>query len=224
MMDIGQSAGHDPGADAGPPWRERKNLMIAGAVGVAAVVGLLGYFVVFAGGSSSGGGGLVAGAHHNALGAVATTSAPATLPPVYQADPYGNPFKAIYAAAPTVAATGSVVVAPPVSSSTAGTGSSTGNGGVVVPPASTPTATPAPTRKPTTKTTTIKLISVVDADTVVVSVNGGASTSQDVNQVFGGVFSLMSTRVGENEATFKYGDGSPFTLIVGQTKKFVVTS
>ena len=97
---------------------ERKNLVIAAVVGAVVVLGLGGYFLVFAGGSSSGSSfsGLVAGAHAHApgsggaAGAASPAGSPTTLPPVFAGNIAKNPFAPFYPPASTASATSTTPV------------------------------------------------------------------------------------------------------------------
>lgn len=200
-----------------PAWKERKNLLLAGAVGLAVLL-VGGYFVLSGGGSSdsyepipsaasaakaNGGSGTAASP------SASSTAVPTVLPAVYDEDVYGDPFQNIYppkaTAAPTTAAAVSApIVDVPVTTDTAG-------------------AAPVDEAKGTGETVSVKLVKVVDDDTVTVRVNGSKDNSTfNKGTEFGGYFTLTSTRADEDEATFTFGDGSPFTLSEGQTKKFVV--
>ena len=197
---------------AAPAWRERKNLLLGGAIG-AAVLLLAGYFLVFSGGSSDEEFGAIPSAANRIGAGAASPSASAsptgasTVPAVYDEDIYGDPFKPMYPAAPD-----------PATSTAAAAAAAPAGGGA---PAA-PQSQPSEYRPPATAkaSTSLRLIRVVDEDTVVVAVDGSKYESvYNIGTAFG-VFVLVSTRPDESEATFNYGDGTPFTMSEGETQKF----
>lgn len=213
------------GADgqSAPSWRERQNVLLAGAVALAVVLGIGAYFLVFAGSSEDVPSGPVASAAGNSTAAQvdpsATPTAASTLPAAFEGDPYGNPFEPLYPAAPTEAPP-SDAPAPSTDLGAAGGGGAV-DGGAVPNPA--PPGEPAPVET-TKESVTVKLVKIVDIDTVTVSVNGQKAYAVDRGVVFADVFSLENTRPDEGEATFNYGDGEQFGLYEGQVKKIVVAS
>ena len=111
------------GAAAVPAWQERKNLLLAGAVGLAVVL-VAGYFLLFSGSSEesyepipSAAQAAAAKGGAGAKGAPAASAAPVAkptstvVPVVYDEDVFGNPFKPFYPPAPT----GSGAAAAPAS-------------------------------------------------------------------------------------------------------------
>lgn len=218
MSDL--NASYDDGTV--PAWRERKNLILGGLVG-AAVLLLAGYFLLFSGTPSEDLGPVVSaqsqtggGAPAPSASASASPTGASTLPAVFEEDIYGDPFAPLYPPAPVPKAS---TVSVDTGSSTT-TGSTTTNGSGT---GSTPTTPAAVPTKPKSTTASVKLVDVVDDNTVIVMVNGSKDESTyNIGTEFGGYFALISTRADEGEATFSFGDGSPFTLTTGQTKKFVV--
>ena len=203
---------------AAPAWRERKNLLLGGAVGFALLL-LAAYFLVFSGGSSSEDTGLVVSgkdriasnggpAAKPSASASASSTAATTLPATFDEDIYGDPFAPLYPAAPTAAPSTEAPAAPVVP--VGGAPVDTSNAAPVEEPA------PANTAR---TTTSLRLIRVVDQETVIVATDGSKSQNVFKIGVAFGNFVLVGTRPDEDEATFKYGDAL-FTMTENETRKF----
>lgn len=213
MSDLDASA-----TDALPAWRERKNLLLAGAVGVAIL--LLGGYFLLSGGSSDEDLGPVPSAANrggNPVATAAPTPTPvATLPEESNDDVFNDPFAPIYPARATAAAAPAPSIEPAVQTDTGNGATTTGGVSVPVPQAPVVTADPAPTKK---KVTTLQLVRVPSATSAVVRVNGGPEQAVSVDTSFGTYFVLTGTLPDENTASFTYGSVE-FDLSKGETRKF----
>jgi hypothetical protein len=216
---VSASQSADDSSGAVPAWREKRGQVALAVLGAVVVLGAGGYFLLSAGGGDDGGGGeVVPGARNAVPGASApvdpsASAAPTTtMPATYDEDPGRNPFAVLYAPLPVETPDEVSVPAPVASAPAANVPVGTNAAPVTNPPAV------------TTQTVRLKLVKVIDDDTARVSIDGGPAETVEQGVVFAEVFELANTRVDEDEASFRFGDGEQVTLVVGDTKSFVVRS
>jgi hypothetical protein len=210
---------------------ERKRLMVVGGAGAAVVLLALGYFVVvpaISGGSDNTSQpapvvthqGVAASPSESAKAkATASPSSVPTIPAVQNALQTGrDPFAPLVVAA-VDASTPSAASSPSTGSSSTGGTSTTGTAGTTS--GGTTGATPTPSVSTVSSTGTLVLKRIYQQDGlwhVDVTWNGQAfSAVQGAD--FAGIFSFVSQSGGKT-ASFTYGGGQHFSLVLNGTKTF----